>query len=883
MRTKYLILVIVILACISCKNYVIKDFGTGVSKELAQKRKAEISDVKYRLFFDIPKNKKEPIVAGELLSFKVKKSTQIVLDFREESSLIKKILVNGTQFDITKIADSTATSTNYLSKFGSDKLIFCNEHIIIPPKMIIKGENKITIIFTPGDQSLNRKDSFMYTLFVPDRARTAFPCFDQPDLKAKFTLSLNLPSNWKSISNTTIKSTGVGSKFINNTLDKTLIKNIETIDTSRNRVLYNFSETKPLSTYLFSFVAGEFQKVTKTSNNMSISLYHRETDKAKIAQIPDIFKQVFTSIDWLEKYTKVPYPFAKYDLIILPGFQFGGMEHTGATLYNDNRMFLGNSPTISEKLARMHLIAHETTHMWFGDLVTMKWFDDVWTKEVFANYLASKMTSNEFPHINFKLNDLVDFYASSYSEDRTDGRTSILQKLGNLEDAGLVYNRIIYNKAPLVMGMLENMIGSQKFREGLVAYLKEYSYSNANWNDLITILNADTDKDLTSWSDSWVNKKGRPVFTFSLDKKGGKNYLTLNQSDPLKRGVLWPEKVSFALVGKNGIENTITLNSNKKSVTVECDMEDIINVIPNALGDAYGIFILNDTTSTYYLDKLLYFKDDVIRMSTIMNLYENMYANNIDSDKFVKGLLIYLPKEHNSLIFSKALSYIADAAVHYAKTEKDNVDKILYNYASNTSNPSELRLLAFRSLYTIVTNKNISNSLYKIWDNTTSLKGIDLSVVDYTKMAYELMIRFPNKYDYIVEKQAQRFKNPDRKESFEFIVPALSPHQVVRDSCFNSLLVAENRANEPDASRALAYLNHFLRQDSSIKYIYPALEELKAVKRTGDIFFPSSWAGALLSGHDSKAALDIVQQFLNDNPNYPQLLKNKILRYVVVH
>ena len=125
-------------------------------------------------------------------------------------------------------------------------------------------------------------------------------------------------------------------------------------------------------------------------------MYHRETDPDKIAQIPVIFEQVFASLEWMEAYTGIPYPFAKYDFIVLPGFQYGGMEHTGATLYNDKRLFLGKQPTTAEQLGRMSLIAHETAHMWFGDYVTMEWFDEVWLKEVFANYFAAQMTQPQF-------------------------------------------------------------------------------------------------------------------------------------------------------------------------------------------------------------------------------------------------------------------------------------------------------------------------------------------------------------------------------------------------------------------------------------------------------------------------------------------------------
>ena len=153
------------------------------------------------------------------------------------------------------------------------------------------------------------------------------------------------------------------------------------------RKLITFKPTEPLSTYLFSFVAGKLQRAEYQDGERTIVAYHREVDERKVAQLEVIFEQVASSLHWLEEYTGIAYPFAKYSLIILPGFQYGGMEHTGATLYNDTRMFLSEYPTLDEELSRTELIAHETAHMWFGDYVTMEWFDDVWTKEVFVEIL----------------------------------------------------------------------------------------------------------------------------------------------------------------------------------------------------------------------------------------------------------------------------------------------------------------------------------------------------------------------------------------------------------------------------------------------------------------------------------------------------------------
>ena len=291
---------------------------------------------------------------------------------------------------------------------------FRNEHIILPKNTTQKGENDIYIRFTAGNQSLNRNDEFLYTLVSTRPGRVLlFPCFEQPNLKASFS-----HCDWTSRLNGLPSPTPI------------LLRKKNVKATAK---AVTFAPTEPLSTYLFSFVAGKLEKQEYKEGSRKISAYYRETNPKKLAQLDTIFKQVMASLHWLEDYTGVSYPFAKYDFIILPGFQYGGMEHTGATLYNDNQMFLSEHPTPDEELRRTELIAHETAHMWFGDLVTMNWFDDVWTKEVFANYFAACISEPLYPDINHQLNRIKTFTASSLSEDRTPGTTSIRQPLDNFK------------------------------------------------------------------------------------------------------------------------------------------------------------------------------------------------------------------------------------------------------------------------------------------------------------------------------------------------------------------------------------------------------------------------------------------------------------------
>lgn len=490
----------------------------GVSWELAQYRKESISNLRYALSFSIPESKDEDIEGEAILFFDLNEKKDIVLDFRESKDKVHSVCIDKSNDRYGK------------QNFKKCNWQFVNDHIIIPQKYVKAGFNKIKITFTAGNQSINRRDGYVYTLFVPDRARTAFPCFDQPNMKALFNLALEIPKSWNAVHN--------GYKMI--VIDDSSLKK-RTKKPARNPEYkkLHFEINTPIPTYLFAFAAGEFKYQKYQEDGISIGAYYRESDSARIAQLPEIMHQVVFSMKWQEDFTGVKYPYPKYDLVILPGFQFGGMEHAGATFYNDNTIFLSANPTPDERLRRTELIAHETSHMWFGDAVTMNWFDDVWTKEVFANYFAAEITEPLFPDLNHSLNWLKTYVNAAISQDRTEGRTSIRQPLDNLKYAGLVYNNIIYNKAPVMMRKMVELMGKEAFRRGIQKYVQKYLHSNATWDDLITILDAETDADLKSFSKEWVEEAHWPHHTAKtyLEGSDGKTYgyieLNANQIDSL--------------------------------------------------------------------------------------------------------------------------------------------------------------------------------------------------------------------------------------------------------------------------------------------------------------------------------------------------------------
>ena len=462
--------------------------GPGVSEDLARHRASAIRNLRYKLDLSVPATRDAAITGKAQIRFDVHKASgEVVIDFAPGSkNVIRAVPAFREQ----------------------------NGHLIFPP-----GTSEITIEFRLGDASLNRNPDFFYSLFVPARAHLAIPCFDQPDLKARFTVTMSVPAGWKTLSNAEL---GV--------------------------------ETMPLSTYLLFFGAGKFELETAEIAGRRYRMYHRETDRKKVERNREaIFDLHARAVAWMEDYTGVPYPFGKLDFMALPSFQFGGMEHAGAISYNSSGLFLDETATQAQKLGRASVISHETAHMWFGDLVTMKWFNDVWLKEVFANFMAAKMVNPTFPELNHELRFFLNHYRSAYNVDRTAGANAIRQKLTNLNEAGTMYGPIIYQKSPIVMQQLETMLGEAAFREGIRKYLKKFAFSNATWDELIAVFG----RDLAAWSKVWIDTAGRPKVTktkayegfilpegygeYQLDAKS-KAYLLEHLpeiADPLVRAEAW--------------------------------------------------------------------------------------------------------------------------------------------------------------------------------------------------------------------------------------------------------------------------------------------------------------------------------------------------------
>ncbi|MDQ3130318.1 MAG: M1 family aminopeptidase, partial [Acidobacteriota bacterium] len=533
---------------------------TGVPQTLAKWRAANYSDVRYKL--NLTLEKMSPTLKGTIEISLKNNADQIVLDWRkirgkENLSTISNVSVNGNSVvlspDFSRLSSGAKPPEG-----GTQNFYEINEHLVFK-EGVIKGENVIKLDFTSPiltsggaiTRYVDKEDGaeYVYSLFVPSDASTAFPVFDQPDLKARFELELTVPSGWEVVTNTEFAFGG----------------DIDCEKKNPCGTTHHFRTTKPISTYVFAFAAGNFEvfyekdtknplktfvtilgssRKTLITNLLGSRIYVRKSQAEKFKQHADeVFRLNREGVRFLESWFDYKFPFPKYDLVLIPEFPFGGMEHAGATFLREDRVIFPTEPTKNDYITRANLIFHEAAHQWFGDTVTMKWFDDLWLKEGFAEFIAYKTLEKVMPEYNaWKI-----FYERNkqlaYLTDSTRGTTPIYQEIPNLSAAKSAYGNIVYRKAPSFLKQAEFYLGADKFQTAVRAFLKKHQFANASWQDLVKefeeVKVAETKKDdfyqtlsardkkelekFTRWSinkewaEFWVEKRGMPTYRISPD------------------------------------------------------------------------------------------------------------------------------------------------------------------------------------------------------------------------------------------------------------------------------------------------------------------------------------------------------------------------------
>jgi aminopeptidase N len=814
----------------------------GVPRDLARFRTQQLEDVRYELSYTI--HSKDDHIAGfEELRFVEHPASGIEslwLDFREGS--IQKFAVNG-QFVPSTIQ---------------------NGHVELPANLLKPGENVVLIDFTapvaPAGKAITRfedKDDgseYIYTLFVPMDADMAFPCFDQPDLKAKFKLEVFTPAHWTVISNTPEVA---GNEGESEALKEREIRRTE------------FAETQPISTYLFAFAAGPFKKVHDTPGLPGLYVRKSKLQKAE-AEAEAVQQITADGIKYLSDYFAQPFPFPKYDMVMIPGFAYGGMEHAGATFLREESILFRTAPTHSDRLNRDILLLHELTHQWFGDLVTMRWFDDLWLKEGFAQYMAYHALNSLKPNENVWKRFYQAIKPAAYAIDSTQGTTPIYQDIPNLKDAKSAYGAIVYSKAPGVIKQLAFVVGEDQFRDGLRLYLKEHAYSNAEWNDLVRALERVSKKPLGPWADAWIKRRGMPQVDveWSCGAKGDltTTRITVSQKDALDEGGLWPVATKVLVnYGKTETQTRIEWKTAKTEFITGKGGECPRYVFANYQDEAYGRFLLDPVSRKAVMGDLGSMNDVFQRTLLWGSLWDSVREAEMDPRDYIDLALKNLPTEQDESLAQSIIGRTITALHRYVSPEvRAQLAPKMEGLATEQmiQSPSQdMRITWFRALRGVAETDKARGELKDMLSGKLTVPGVELRALDRWNIVEALIAQNDPDAETILAAEEKRDPSGDGKK-YAYMAAAARPDAETKKHYFDEYLHDASRP-EDWIEISLGSFNWWNQSDLTLPYLGPALDALPQVKRERKIFFMLAWLNAFIGGQQSAVAQKQVHDYLN--------------------
>ncbi len=414
----------------------------------------------------------------------------------------REIVLHALELDIQKatLDGAVAQKTTYDVEAQTAALRFERE--------IPAGEHILEISWTGGIReslrglyrSLRGEERYAATQFEAADARRAFPCFDEPEFKARFSVELIHPAGNAAIANMPVTSQG-------------------SVDERRTRTV--FRETPKISTYLVAFTVGpyEFTPVATTPSGIPVRVCLPPGLAAQGIYARDAHMR---SVEWLQGYTALPYPYYKVDAIGIPDFEAGAMENPGAITYR-TRLLAADERNASIQVLKgaFSTAAHELTHMWWGDLVTMRWWTDLWLNESFASFVGEKATAALNPEWRY-WRDFVAENTSAFNLDALASTHPISVEAKSAEEASQRFDAISYTKGAAVLRMIEGYLGEDAFREGVRIYLKRHAEANASADDFWRALDESSGQDVTKIANAWIKESGHPLIDIrARDADGG--------------------------------------------------------------------------------------------------------------------------------------------------------------------------------------------------------------------------------------------------------------------------------------------------------------------------------------------------------------------------
>ena len=500
---------------------------------------------------------------------------------------------------------------------------------------------------------------YLYTQFEVSDARRMFACFEQPDLKATYQLTVTAPDHWRVISNSPTP---------------------EPAAAGEGTATWAFSPTERMSTYLVALIAGNYQGGTgevtaRDGRTIPMGVFARAS-LADHVDAQDVIDVTRAGIEFYEEAFDQDFPFRKYDQVFVPEYNMGAMENPGAITYVESYVFRSDvADAVRER--RDLTILHELAHMWFGDLVTMRWWDDLWLNESFAEY-ASTLASAEVT----RWDDAWTTFALSekswaYQQDQLPSTHPIVADMVDLEAVETNFDGITYAKGASVLRQLVAYVGREEFFAGVRAYFAKHAWGNTELSDLLTELEATSGRDLTRWAQLWLQRSGvntlAPVIEHDAD--GAVSRFAIRQTAPAEHPVLRPHRLQ---VGGFSLQDGKLV----RTETLELDVDGELTEVPELAGRRADLWLLNDGDLTYTkvrldadslavaMEHLRDLEDPLARTLLWSAAWDMVRDAELPSRRFQQLVLANLTGESSSSVVRTLLQQLESVAGPYAAAEE---------------------------------------------------------------------------------------------------------------------------------------------------------------------------------------------------------------------
>ena len=636
--------------------------GANLTRVEAEERKSIVQyPIQYSVDLDLTQGD-TTFVSTSTIQFGAKAGESTFLDLIADE--VTAVTVNGESVEPSEVfADSRIALNNLRER---------NEVVVTALCRYSTTGEGLHRSVDPSDGNV-----YLYSQFeVPD-ARRVYAVFDQPDLKAVFTFSVLAPCSWIVTSNMPVERTEDTDQM---TLDGTL-----GTKPAEHAKRWTFAPTPTMSSYLTAICAGPYAEWHTTYQNedgrtIPMAQYCRQSLKDDFAKDVDyLFDITKKGFAFYAKTWGVPYPYAKYDQIYVPEYNAGAMENIGMVTIRDSYVF---SSKVTDALAerRVVTVLHELAHMWFGDYVTMKWWNDLWLNESFAEFTSTLATAEATEWHDAWATFCSGEKSWALNQDQLSTTHPIVAPINDLNDTYVNFDGITYAKGASVLKQLVAYVGRDKFFEGINHYLYRHAYSNATLNDLLTELEGTSGRDLKTWSAQWLEQAGINTIATDLHtaQDGTISELTLHQFAPTDHPVLREHRLAVGFYNEDEESGKVV-----RTDRIELDVDGEATTVTEAAGKPRPQFLLtNDDDLTYtklrfddeslaFATANLYRFDDALARAVIwLALWDMTRDGELAASDFIDTTLKLLSTETESTTFRYALACLSTTVWHYTDRTK---------------------------------------------------------------------------------------------------------------------------------------------------------------------------------------------------------------------